>query len=174
MIVLNKKFLCIILLCFICIGCNKKVSDSVLFKREYEKYNDKYIKLDIDSDNIVKYSDASEVSDIIKSGTGVIFIGSPDDNVSRKVVDILFRASDSTGLDCIYYVNSMDNIDGLDDIGDKDIPIVLFVLDGKIVSYNVGTISGGDDLSSDEEMVLYNKYLDGIHEVLQDSCDERC
>ncbi len=171
---MNKKLFFVILI-LICIGCtNNKVSDSVKFKREYEKYNNEYLKLDIDEDNIIKYSDVQEINKIISSGTGVIFIGNAKDDISRRVIDILFKVSDSTGLDKIYYIDSLDNIKGMDDISDKKIPIVLFVLDGKIVKYYVGTINDKVDLTSDEEMELYNKYLDGIHEVLQDNCDERC
>ena len=72
---MSKKLLFIILV-LICVGCtNNKVSDSVKFKREYEKYNNEYLKLDIDEDNIIKYSDVQEINKIISSGTGVIFVG---------------------------------------------------------------------------------------------------
>ena len=53
-------------------------------------------------------------------------------------------------------------------------PIVLNILEGKITSYHIGTINDKDKLSESEELELYNIYTDGIHEVLQDTCDEEC
>ncbi len=170
-----KKILFILLFCLLCVGCNdNKVSDSVKFKREYEKLNNKNITLDIDEENIVVYSDVSEVNDIIKNGSGVIYVGSPDNDVSRKVIEVLLKVSDSTDLEKIYYINNLDGIKGIDDVKGFGIPTVLFVLDGKIVKYQVGIDSLDVNLSKEEEMKLYNIYLEGIHEVLQDTCDERC
>ena len=164
---MNRRFVLIVFICFVCFGCSsKKISDSVKFKNEYEKYNDKYMELEIDYDNIVKYANKNKINNIISEGTGVILIGSPRDNVCRKAVSLLLKVSDSTDLDTIYYNSNLDGISGLDDIGELNVPVVLFVLDGKIVKYKIG--------ANEEDMDLYNIYLDGIHEVLQDTCDERC
>ena len=170
---MNKNIL-IILLCFLCLGCNSKNGDSIALNKEEEKYNDKYIKLDIDEDNIIKYSDVDSVNKIIKSGSGVIFIGNPRDDISRRAIDILFKVSDSTDLDKIYYIDGLDGILGLDNIKDIKVPVVLFVLKGDIVRYQVGIIGDSVDMSHDDEMKLYNNYLEGIHDVLEDTCDEEC
>ena len=63
---------------------------------------------------------------------------------------------------------------GIDEIENKNIPLVLFVLEGKIEAYHVGTIEDKVELSEDETIDLYNSYLDCIHKVLQDACDESC
>ena len=114
---------------------------------------------------------SDEIINEFKEKTGVIFIGSPKNDLSRVAIKTLLEASDSTDLTTIYYVDKIDNIEGIDD---KKIPMVINVLDGEIVSYHMGTINDSNKLSEDEELELYNIYLDGIHEVLQDSCDERC
>ena len=167
------KKLLIVFLCFLCIGCGKKESVNQ-FKKEYEKYNDEYFKLNLSEDDEVVYSTTSEVNKIIKSGTGVIFFGSPKDNLSRVVVDILLDVVNNTDLDHIYYLDNLDGITGIDNIEGKKIPLVLFVLDGKIVSYHVGTVNDKVELSDDEIVELYNLYSDGVHQVLQDACDENC
>ncbi len=170
---MNVSKLIIILLCFFCLACGKEKEENA-FKKEYEQYNDQYLELDIQEDNIIKYSTKEEVNEIIDSGTGVIYIGKPDDERSRRVVDILLDVSDNTDLDVIYYLSQLDGIYGLDSITDLKTPLVLFILNGEMVQYHVGTIDDKIDLSDDEEIQLYNIYLEGIHEVLQDACDERC
>ena len=169
-----KKIL-IIFLCFLCIGCGKKVSKNT-FRSVYEKYNDsdEYINLNLESADLIKYSSVKEINDIIDNGSGVIYFGSPKDNVSRRVIDILLDVVNNTDLNKIYYFDSLNSINGLDDIENKKLPLVLFVLEGKIVSYRVGTIGDKVDLSEDEIIEIYNFYTDGVHMVLQDACDESC
>lgn len=171
----SKKiyYLFLIFLIFLCCGCDKEGGNNQ-FVKEYEKYNNDYYKLDLGDTSIFRYSEVDEINKIIKEGTGVIFIGSPKDNLSRRVVDVLFSVADNTDLSDIYYIDSLDEIDGIDNIDGKGIPLVLFVLDGEIVSYRVGTVDNKVDLSEDEEIELYNFYSDGVHKVLQDACDESC
>ena len=166
----------IIMLCVMFIsGCNNKdINDNDKFKEEYSA-----IKLDFYND--IKYSDIDEVLDIIDNGSGVIYLGSSDNDLCLVSVPILLNASDSTDLDNIYYVNTS-NIDKEFSIKDKDgnviidndnmnIPLVLFIYEGNIISYHVGTIDNKLELSEDETIELYNLYLEGIHNVLNDQCD---
>lgn len=164
-----------LILMILCLGCSKdEQTDAMKFKGEYEKYNGELIELNIDEENIIKYVSREEVNKIIKSKTGVIFIGDPSDNLSRVAINLLLEASSSTDLSKIYYIDRLDNIEGLEKIENKKVPLVLNVLDGEVKSYHVGTIEDKDKLTEDEKMELYNIYIEGIHEVLQDSCDERC
>lgn len=165
----------LILLCFFCLACRKEEkTDEVLFKEEYENYNNQYISLEISEHNLMKYSSVEEVNHLIQNGTGVIYIGRAADDLSRRVADVLIDVANNTDLDVIYYLKELDGIVGIEEITKEEIPIVLFVLDGKITSYHVGTIEDKVDLSEDEVLQLYNIYMNGIHEVLQDACDERC
>ena len=166
-----KKILLILLL-FLCVGCEKN-KDVNQFKKEYESYNSSYLKLNISDKNVFQYRSVSDVNQLISEGTCVIYIGSPQDNLSRKVVEILLDASSNTDLKTIYYLDTFEGVH-LDMVSDKNIPIVLFVVAGKVEKYMVGTIDGKVDLSDDEVITLYNQYLEGIHLVLQDSCNEEC
>lgn len=173
---MKKNKLIIIMLCFLCLACGKQKDDgdSVRFKEEYEKYNDEYVSVEISEVNLIKYSTKEEVNQIIQDGTGVIYIGSPRDNVSRKAIDVLLGVAHNTDLEEIYYVDSLDGIEGIDSVEEQRIPMVLFVVDGKIEKYHVGTIEDKTDLSDDELVELYNIYSEGLHTVLGDSCGERC
>lgn len=169
---MNKKILIITLIFVLLIGCTKKEQTNALkFKEEYEKYNNTKIKLEISEDNIIKYATKKEINEIIKTKSGVIFIGSPQDDLSRVAIKYLLDASESTDLEKIYYTKDASDIE---EIEDTKIPIVIYVLDGKIVSTHNGTIKDKTKLSEDEEIELYNIYMDGIHKVLQDACDEEC
>jgi hypothetical protein len=165
----------VILLCFFCVGCGReKETDALKFKKEYEAYNDEYISLDLASNNLIEYSSTDEVNDLIKSGTGVVYFGCAVDNLSRRVVDVLFSAVGSSNLEKIYYLDSLDGVEGIEGIGGTEMPMVLFVLRGEIVLYHIGTIDDKVELDDEETVELYNIYLDGIHKVLEDACDERC
>lgn len=171
---MKKEKLIIIMLCFLCLACGKQEDDSIKFKKEYEKYNDKYLSLEISEANLIKYSTDDEINQIIQDGTGVIYIGNPKDNISRKAVDVLLGVAHNTDLEQIYYIDHLDGIEGIDEISDLKIPLVLFVVDGEIISYHIGTIEDKVELSDDEVVELYNIYSDGLHQVLGDACDERC
>ena len=167
-----KKIL-VICFCFILIGCSfGKVSGNE-FQKEFEKYNDSYLKLDLKNVNAFKFSSFDEVNQIFSNGSGVILFGKSNDDLTRKVVQVLINVVDNTGIDTIYYLDSFDDIILNEDIP-LDMPVVMFVVDGKVLSYHVGTINDKVDLTEDEEISLYNIYLNGVHDVLQDACDEDC
>lgn len=168
------KKLLILVLCLLCCACDNKKETVSQFKSEYEKYNEEYLALELEDSDLIRYSKVSEINSLIKKGTGVIFFGSPTDNLSRRVIDILLEVADNTGLKEIYYMDTLDGIEGLDSIEGKKLPLVLFVLEGKIVGYRVGTVDDKVDLTDDDIVTLYNQYSEGIHQVLQDACDEAC
>ena len=170
------KFLIIILCLSVISGCNNKkdIGDGERFKKEYDT-------LDISSDNIIKYSDMDKILDMLDNDSGVIYIGNSSDDLSKVIVPILLSASESTDLDRIYYVDSskiekefsIDDKDGNVIISNNklDIPLVMFIYDGSVIDYHIGSIDNKLELSEDETIELYNKYLDGIHGVLNDQCD---
>ena len=170
------KFLIIILCLSVISGCNNKkdIGDGERFKKEYDT-------LDISSDNIIKYSDMDKILDMLDNDSGVIYIGNSSDDLSKVIVPILLSASESTDLDRIYYVDSskiekefsIDDKDGNVIISNNklDIPLVMFIYDGSVIDYHNGSIDNKVELSEEETIELYNKYLDGIHGVLNDQCD---
>ena len=164
-----KRILLLIIILFLT-ACNTNLTDGEKFKKEYEKYNNEKIELNISKTNIIKYQTKEEINKIIDSKTGVIFIGNPKDNKSRNSIKLLLDAADSTDLQEIYYIDKLEGIE-INNIENTKIPIILFVLEGEIKDYS---INEKDKLTEDEEIDLYNKYLEGIHEVLQDACDEEC
>ena len=157
-----KKIMLIFILILLT-GCMNE-SDNIKFKKEYEN-NKSEIILTIPEDNYMKYTSKEKVLEIIKTGTGVIYIGNANNTECRQIVKTLINAADSTDLETIYYYNEED-IDFLKDyFGNTIIPTVIFVYEGEIKSFKQG-------FESEEE--LYDTYLDGIHDVLNDICDDDC
>ncbi|MBP3461341.1 MAG: hypothetical protein J6K21_02915 [Bacilli bacterium] len=126
----------VLLFTFSITGCfNKKEeqTDSIKFKEEYEKLNNKevngkkYLNISIDEKNPIKYKTEDEIVDIIKNKTGIIYLGYPECPWCRNAVPVLLEAAKQTGIDEIYYLN-------MHDIRDKK-----ELIDGKIVTVEEGT-----------------------------------
>lgn len=115
----KKILLLIVVLCvFSLVGCSKKDDSASKFKEEYESYNGKqtssgkdYLKVEIPEENVIVYSSISEVLDIIKNKSGVIYFGFPTCPWCRNMVVPLLEAADSTSLDKIYYLNMYEERD---------------------------------------------------------------
>ena len=101
--------------------------DALAFKEEYESYNGtinenngkEYLTITIDEKNPIYNSSLSEVTELIKSGTGVIYLGYPTCPWCRNALPALFEQASQTGIDKIYYVNMKEARDTkkLDDDG---------------------------------------------------------
>lgn len=117
------------------VGCNKE-TDAEKFKNEYESLNGqtsqsgkKYLNVEIEKDNIIKYVSISELLDVIKNDTGVIYLGFPECPWCRNAVPALLEAANSTSIETIYYLNMFDVRDKLS--LDNDGNIVTEVEDAK-------------------------------------------
>ncbi len=97
---------------FLILNRSKDNPDGLKFKEEYEKYNnietdDGYVypTVTIDKNNPMYYATGKEIIKLLKSGTGIIFFGSPTDPWSRNAINVLLDASSSTAIDKIYYMD---------------------------------------------------------------------
>ena len=84
--------------------------DENKFKQEYETLNgkkdrngNKYVEVKVPEDNGVIYTNVEEISNLLKNGTGVIYLGTDELNYSRSIIEVLFASKDSTGVENIYY-----------------------------------------------------------------------
>ena len=110
-----KKYIILIISIFLICGCEIKpqiekeeqVIDGLNFKVEYENYNSTNYQLNIEKDNNFKYLDMNNINNVFSSNN-VIFIGEPQDNKSRYLVDSLNNIEKDYKND-IYYYNYKDN-----------------------------------------------------------------
>lgn len=112
-----KIIISVLLVLILVIGYSLKVKKiNNEFKKEYESLNEKvnpnndkkYLSIKIDEDNNIKYATASEIIDIIKNKTGVIYLGYPECPWCRNMVPVLIKAAKQTKIDNIYYLNVHD------------------------------------------------------------------
>lgn len=157
---MKRVLLMVFAVLLLLVGCGKE-TDGMKFKTEYEGFNGeetasgkKYIDVNIDKDNIMKYSTIEEIIDIIEEGTGVIYLGYPQCPWCRNAVPALLEAADSTSLEEIYYLDMYDVRDRLAVSDDGEIIIevqgnekykeLLKVLDSVIDDYIIKDKDGND------------------------------
>lgn len=111
---MKKILILIFITIFIFTGCSKqKNEDAIQFKEEYEQYNEKvngnqkYMKVNIQEDNPIKYVKYQELIQIIKNKTGIIYFGFPECPWCRNVVPVLLETAEEFGIDTIYYYNAL-------------------------------------------------------------------
>lgn len=97
---------------------NNIVYDSEKFEKEYESYNGqenangrKYLEIDVDDKNVIKYSSYDEIFSLLEKGTGVIYFGFPTCPWCRNLVPVLLDSSKEAGIDLIYYFNNKEDRD---------------------------------------------------------------
>ena len=115
-----KKFLIIIIFLLIITGC--RTSDSVLFKLEFEKYNNSnYTNLSIPSNNPFVYiKDVDLVKKIENKDDMVVLFGYSKSNDTRNIIDSLINTCNKYKIDKIYYLDIL-NIRDLKEINDGNI-----------------------------------------------------
>ncbi len=89
--------------------------DSLYFKNDYEAYNNDVneyeeasISLTIDENNPVIYATLDEINEILKEGSGIIFLGSPSNAYARVMAPILISHANTYHIDTIYYCDMSD------------------------------------------------------------------
>lgn len=162
--------------------------DGEKFASEYENLNDKttedgkkYPQVNISNKNVFKYSTLEEVLNVFNNkGDAVIYFGYAECLYCRNAVQVLYDTAADTNLDAIYYLNVKNDVDDslLKVLGDEfktedgqiNAPLVLFVVDGQIVSYNIGTLFSQENpyipLDDSQVQGLSEIYRYGINDVL--------
>lgn len=161
-----------------------------VFKDEYESLNNvatedgkKYPRVVIPEDNKIKYASYEEVIDIFnKNGDAVVYFGYPTCLYCRTAIQVLLNVSEETEISEILYLDVLEKDERYNELlgklGDEfkteqnEIysPLVIFVADGNIVSYNKGTLFSQEDpyqeLDQSQINGLSHIYKSGIQDVL--------
>lgn len=127
-----------------------KDKDALKFKTEYQELNgttsksgSKYLELDIDKDNPIKYISAKEALEVLKSDSAIIYAGAPWCPWCRNAVPVILELAKKKKVDTIYYLE-------LDDIKSN-----FEIEDGELKK----TVDGTDD---------YYELLDALGDRLDD------
>lgn len=123
----------------------------------------------IGEDNPFVYKDAKEVVDILKNGTGVIYMGFPECKWCQAYVKILNETAKEKGMEKIYYLNIkndrekntkeyqeiVDQLRGKLAYTDEGkervyVPYVAFVVKGKVIDHDSETSEITEDITPDQ------------------------
>lgn len=166
--------------------CTDYTTDAYTFSNEYG----------VTTDNVFVYKSIDEIVNVLKHGTGVIYLGFPECPWCKAYVPMLNDVAVTKGLEKIYYFNILEDrrnntseyleIVSLlndylryDDAGNKRIyvPTVIAVLNGEIVgfddetSYDTHNLSNPSDYWNDEEITdLKEKLTTMIEKILSSTC----
>lgn len=95
---------------------NENVTEDMKkFKEEYEALNGKdngsgnvYQTLTIPEYNLIKYSSAEEIVELMDGGTGIVYLGFPICPWCRNTIPELITAATDAGVDTIYYLDMLE------------------------------------------------------------------
>ena len=162
-------------------------------KDEFEKLNNQlsedgreYPEVKLPSDNILKYTTIEDVLNILNTGGDeVIYFGYPTCIYCRNAIQVLVDTAKETSLDVIYYLELEETNPKYSELADalgeeltieEDgmkkvyLPLVIFITDGKVISYNKGTLFSQEDpyqkLDDSQVQGLSEIYRYGINDVI--------
>lgn len=153
-----------------------KVTDASKFKEEYSN---------VSEDNVFVYRTDKEIIDILKHGTGIIYLGFPECPWCQAYVSYLDEVAKETKIEKIYYLNILeirknntreyqeivsllDNYLSYDEEGKKRIyvPAVVAVKEGEIIGFDDETSHDTKGYETPEEY-WKNEDLDGLKAKLE-------
>lgn len=181
---MSKKFiyfvLIVVLFLIVILGLlflnGNKNTDASKFKKEFEQYNNDYLKIEISKDNSFVYSSFDKVNKYLDSSVVAIYIGDPKDDNSRLIADILDDLAKENSVSKIYYLNynnltkkNKTTLSKKLEINETDIdkPMVIFANNGIIVGYYI--YSNDIDKITTKNELNYN-----MQKTFNDFCDETC
>lgn len=168
---------------------NVTVIDSVKFSREYDS---------VDTENVFVYRDIEEIINILRNGTGVVYLGFPECPWCRAYVSYLNEVAKENGLDKIYYFNILEDRKNDTEEYKEIVNLLKFYLrydnEGKkrvyvpaVIAVKKGIIIGFDDETSydtkgfekpedywnkDAVSALKNKLTKMVKEVNKNTCSD--
>ena len=168
-----------LLLIISCIAIYLKTNqnDSIKFKNEYESLNNKdnskgkkYLSININKDNTIKYASFKEIENILTTGTGIIYFGFPECPWCQTYVKYLNEVAKEVGVEKIYYYNILE--DRTNDTEEyKEIVSVLKEL-SKIYYFNAYEIRDKKYLDESNEIITEKEGTKEYKKLIEIMYDE--
>ena len=190
-------FVLILILIFFINGSSLSTSDGKAIMREYEKLNGKkdenksdYPIVSIPKNNNMKYINEDGVIDIFENfKDAIIYMGYAECLYCRHVIEVLSEITAEHQIENVYYLNTEKSWKSeklFEILGEPfvirdngierlDVPIVMFIVNGNIVSHHIGTLpyhNPYEELTKEQKEALSSMYKSGINDVLRDIYNE--
>lgn len=174
-----KKIVIIIILIILIIGTLyliiKEDPDNIKFKNEYEKYNnltynennkkESFYNVKIEKENPIIYLTNETVIEEMKKENKLIFIGTAENNDTRKSITTLLQVAKDNGIEKIYYYDIKDEINNKDSkiyqeltkkLNKEEIsmPLLMLIKDKKVENYYEGTKNQKELSTKYEEIMI--------------------
>ena len=170
-----------LLVILVIIGCGKE-TDGEKFKKEYESlngevssYGNEYLSLSIPKNNKIKYKTDSEIVDVIKNETAVIYFGFNSCPWCRSMVENLLDVTNELKIENVYYVDVKEIRDTLEFKNDKVVRTksgttayyeILELLDDYLDYYTITDNNGNDYQTTEKRIYAPNVVVVKNGEVL--------
>lgn len=114
---MKKIIMMLIMILCITSGCDeveKKKTDALKFKEEFESFNNQttgnniYQTVSVPEDNAIVYAEIEEILALFEAETAIIYFGAPNDFSSRREIETLLNTANMVGIEKIYYLNITD------------------------------------------------------------------
>ena len=159
----------------------KTNTDAIKIKEEYLADNNNYFTVNLSDNNVYKYINKKDLMETLEKKDGLIFIGNPKNNITRKNIVVLNDVVSSTSVPEIYYIDIKDIDDDLNDYlsDEKDINTIksgtlISVEDGEILKVYYPTfVIDNKELTTNERDNLFNSYKEIVNKFIEE-CDENC
>ena len=188
----------VLILVFVNNSSSKCNDNALVFKKEYEKYNNKEMKKDnkkykltklsISENNPMKKLTKKEIIDKLNSMTGVVFFTSPLDFASREMIPTILEVSKSFDCEVIYYYDideissaSMKN-EILNVLRKKDEKLeevknstILFIQKGEIKEIQIGIPENyeyGKKINDTQKKTLNRVLKNGFNSINNNMCEK--
>ena len=194
----------VIVLCFFAVRLNEKnenlsknSDDGIRFQEEYSSLNGKtsaegieYPNVNLDSNNLYNYASENDIIEVLKSKTGVVYLGFPECQWCQQYVVYLNEVAKARGISTIYYYNiRQDRTDNteeyqrivnlLKDYLEEDeegnpriyVPAVILVRNGDIIGFDDETAYDTEGFDTPSEYWTEDK-VDALKDRLNSYIDD--
>ena len=159
---------------------NNNKSDATRIKEEYSNKND-YYKVSLNDSNVYKYISVEDLKELLDKKDGLVFIGNPNDNISRKAISALNDVVLSTSIPEVYYIDINNVNDQLKStildkakISNINSGTLISIESGNILKvYYPSEVLNNNELSESEKQSLYDIYKKIVNNFIEE-CDENC
>lgn len=205
-------FIVVVLFCIVLINNIVTNEDNKIENKDKIKFSKLY---DVDEDNVFEKMSAEGAANLVENGTGILYLGYTNCPWCQDLVPLLNKIAKNNNINSVYYIEDFYDmrpdksanpkynaeynkiVSKIEEYENKTgesikedniirVPLVLFVKNGEIVGYQLGTVEEHEitkdennnytlrDLTEDEINTINKKLENLIHKIYSNACSSGC